>query len=456
MSPAAAAAAAATPLTSSSRPLKDTKARLQVNNPPVSSRHPPSPFQSPPRRRHSNSGSLHEQGVNAQQQQQQQQKQKNTKLATQIQNNNKVRQSKENASQAPSRGGGIPVTALLAATLARLSLTSTIRRTIPKAARTLARRWRRIPLFARLRLPSPPPLVPPPPPAIVWFRAHDLRIHDHAALRTACASHASAGVICVFVFEPEQQEQQQCNLPRQFLSEAVSDVRAALRRRGAELYVRHGDAPSVVAALASDVGASHVYYHRGAGEKTAGEEARLDTALRAGSSAATAVPLWHGTLHHVDDLPFPLKNVPGSYEAYAAAVSCAPIRAPEDAPANVPTAPASTLLPSGSLPDCRARASSSAPIVGGEVEGLRRLESYVRDALASPRGAAAASFASRIAPWLAAGCLSPRATLAAAVAQAGARENLAISRVTFELLWRDFFYMVTTSSGALTTPTKAP
>ncbi|CAN8063794.1 unnamed protein product [Agarophyton chilense] len=56
--------------------------------------------------------------------------------------------------------------------------------------------------FSHIPVNTPPPLTTLPStvgPAVVWFRGHDLRVHDHAALDAATAS--SAPVVAIYVLE---------------------------------------------------------------------------------------------------------------------------------------------------------------------------------------------------------------------------------------------------------------
>lgn len=71
--------------------------------------------------------------------------------------------------------------------------------------------------------------------AVVLF-TRDLRLHDNPALDLACRS--AAEVIPVFVSDPAM-----LRAPGRiaFLADCLADLRAALRQRGSDLLVRHGD-----------------------------------------------------------------------------------------------------------------------------------------------------------------------------------------------------------------------
>lgn len=82
---------------------------------------------------------------------------------------------------------------------------------------------------------------------IIWFR-RDLRIHDHAALATACAS--AGPVLPLYIFEPEQMAGSKMS-GRQFdfLMESLADLDSALRKLGSSLCLRTGTAVEVLADL---------------------------------------------------------------------------------------------------------------------------------------------------------------------------------------------------------------
>ena len=106
--------------------------------------------------------------------------------------------------------------------------------------------------------------TPPLPAALVWFR-RDLRADDHAALFHAL--QAARQVWCVFVFD-------RCildALPRadrrvEFIQGSLLDLDAQLRSLGLAhgtadtgLIVQHGDARSLIPALAAQLGVQAVY-----------------------------------------------------------------------------------------------------------------------------------------------------------------------------------------------------
>jgi deoxyribodipyrimidine photolyase len=121
--------------------------------------------------------------------------------------------------------------------------------------------------------------------------------------------------------------------------------------------------------------------------------------------------------------------------------------------------------------------TSDTACLGGESEALKQLKRFlsIASSVTNNRGSAApvapgaanaSSFSSSIAPWLATGCLSPRRMLeeahkmlAGKTAGAGDGEGVgttaagsSLQWVQFELLWRDFFRLLTRRHSEVVLP----
>ena len=95
--------------------------------------------------------------------------------------------------------------------------------------------------------------------AIVWFR-RDLRVHDHPAL--TAAHRAADRIVPLFVLDPRLLDGGRFPSRNRawFLLECLRELRAALRDRGGELYVRSGRPEQVLPRLARETGAEAVYF----------------------------------------------------------------------------------------------------------------------------------------------------------------------------------------------------
>ncbi|WP_162795237.1 deoxyribodipyrimidine photo-lyase, partial [Nonomuraea lactucae] len=87
---------------------------------------------------------------------------------------------------------------------------------------------------------------------IVLFN-RDLRVHDHPALATACAT--ARRVVPLFVLDPAVPAGRR----GPFLLDCLRDLRESLRSRGGDLLVRRGDVVAETMRLAREVSAEAVY-----------------------------------------------------------------------------------------------------------------------------------------------------------------------------------------------------
>jgi deoxyribodipyrimidine photo-lyase len=298
---------------------------------------------------------------------------------------------------------------------------------------------------------------------LYWFRA-DLRLHDNEGLAAACAE--ARQVLPVYVFDPRQFRVlptlgiRKTGLFRaNFLLEAVADLRASLRARGADLIVRVGDPAQILADLAEEIDAGAVY----AGKEVTQEETDVESAL-----SKRLKPLnidieffWSSTLYHVRDLPFDIAKLPdvfspfrGKLEKYAQVRAIVPTPTAIDVPNGIEAGAMPTPGTFGfdelQLPDTRA----AVPFRGGESVALARLKGYLweRDLIRTYKetrnGLIGEAYSSKFSAWLAHGCLSPR--LVYAEVKRYERERVANDStywLIFELLWRDFFRFVALKFG---------
>ena len=350
-------------------------------------------------------------------------------------------------------------------------------------------------------MPPPPAAAAPERVGIVFFKYNDLRLLDHEPLVSAHAR--CTRVLHVFVWDPLWHGlTRQARLPRcgpyraAFLLSAVADLRARLLAKGGvDLVLRVGDSASVLGGLARAVGAVEVHAHAEVCTEELALEARLRRALPSDCALHTA---WGGqTLVHRDDLSLPGGALPPVFSTYRRHVEsrCGAPRPPLGLPrAWRPSPPSSGLpasseappplspgappalganagagrlpslaelgadslarhwaalgLPAGAAPAPAPDARAVMAFLGGESAGQARLSGWL-----SARGDPAASYkatrnemlgadaSSKLSPWLAAGCLSPRsvhAELLAYEARVGGR-NEGSGWLLFELAWRDYF-----------------
>jgi deoxyribodipyrimidine photo-lyase len=296
------------------------------------------------------------------------------------------------------------------------------------------------------------------PTALLWLR-HDLRLHDHGPLADALDAAGEDGrLLAVACFDPRHHEPTALGFPKtdayraQFVLESLADLRRSMRARGGDLVVRHGRPEDVLPALAAEAGATSVHL---TGEPMQ-EEAEVEAAVRDALPGLDWGPRWGHTLVDVDALPFAVSDAPDTFSPFRKAVEKrrADDRypAPRPAPDRLPPPPD---IDPGEIPSS-VEALGLDPrqpderrgfrIRGGETEGLARLGDYVwdKDRLRTYKetrnGMLDPDDSSKLSPWLAHGCLSPRRVQAEVARYEAERErNKSTYWLTFELLWRDFF-----------------
>ncbi|GAA2206779.1 deoxyribodipyrimidine photo-lyase [Nonomuraea monospora] len=253
---------------------------------------------------------------------------------------------------------------------------------------------------------------------IVLFN-RDLRVHDHPALVAAC--RRARAVIPLFVLD----ETIPAGHRHGFLLQCLTDLRAALRARGGDLIVRHGDVVAETMKLARRTGAEAIF---ASADVTALARRRQDRL--AGEAIAceffpgvTVVP------------PGTLKPSGGGdhyrvFTPYWRAWSRHEHRRLLAPPRQVPTPPD---LDAGRLPT----PPPPGPMPGGEQAARDRAHQWIGRSLtgyADSHDDLAGDRTSRLSPYLRFGCLSP----------------LELTRLTAgnqdfvrQLCWRDFYHQVT-------------
>ncbi len=331
-------------------------------------------------------------------------------------------------------------------------------------------------------------------PGVVWLRS-DLRLHDNEALNKANAECSS--VLPVYCFDPRDYSRSPQGYDRTgpyratFLLQAVADLRSLLQAAGSDLIVRIGHPEEVVAELARRVGASSVYCHSEVTYEEQQVERRVQESIKT-SAGAQLKSFWTNTLHGMDDLPFKLAEMPQNFDKFrvsmAGTTPKAALQAPEQL-RGLPVGAGQQALDNGKIPTLEdlglkplnnastEPGTSDTACLGGESEALKQLKRFlsIASSVTNNRGSAApvapgaanaSSFSSSIAPWLATGCLSPRRMLeeahkmlAGKTAGAGDGEGVgttaagsSLQWVQFELLWRDFFRLLTRRHSEVVLP----
>jgi len=310
--------------------------------------------------------------------------------------------------------------------------------------------------------------------AVLWFR-NDLRLHDNpvlqAAIRAVQCGQIQEVLPCYCIdprhFKLTDRGNVKTNLFRaRFLVESLTDLKHQLRAIGSDLLVKVGQPEDVIPLLEPSL----VF----TAEEPAYEEKSVEQALARAlkvQSGATIQTLWGHTLHHIEDIPYSagLEDFPDGFTPFRNKVEklceprpCVPTPAQDSLPLpashldDMAVYPSLELLPLGDGVAAQYEAAAhrehnrkdtSMPIwKGGETEALSRLQYYLwgSDLIAtyfeSRNGMLGGDYSTKLSPWLAHGCISPRLVYAECKRYEADRvSNKSTYWVVFELLWRDFF-----------------
>ena len=276
-----------------------------------------------------------------------------------------------------------------------------------------------------------------PAPTLLWFR-QDLRVHDQAALRAAAAD---GPVVPVYVLD-EGADWAEGGASRWWLHGSLLSLAADLKKLGAALVLRRGDAAHIIPKLAAEIGA--VAVHAGLAHEPAwrARDAAIAAALE--KSGRRLVLHRVATLADAEKIRSRTGTIYGMYTPFARAVEEAGEPAdPVGAPGKLKTIalpPASDRLEDWALlptkPDWAAGFRET--WTPGEAGAMARLTAFLDHAAAEyhvGRNLPGKQGTSMLSPHLHFGEISPN-TAWHACRQRGGGEG----RKTFlrELIWRDF------------------
>ncbi|MBE2998752.1 deoxyribodipyrimidine photo-lyase [Nocardiopsis sp. HNM0947] len=273
--------------------------------------------------------------------------------------------------------------------------------------------------------------------ALVLF-TQDLRVHDHPALARALEQNDRA--VPVFVLDPALTGRASRNR-NAYLADALADLRATLRARGGELFVRQGETAEEVHALAQETGATDVHLSAGV-SRTA--QRRLDrlscTGLRVHTHPGlTVVP--PGALTPVGGDHY--KVFTPYWRAWEGTERRPVLPAPDRVP--VPSGPEPGTIP-GHLPEEGRGVPARVPLRGGEARARTRRNDWLDGGLAEypdRHDDLPGRATSQLSADLRFGCLSALELERAAHARGG-------DAYVRQLAWRDFHHQVTAAFPGIT------
>lgn len=261
--------------------------------------------------------------------------------------------------------------------------------------------------------------------AALVLLTRDLRVHDNPAL--ARAVEEAETVLPLFVLDERigRTRYGAAANRRAFLLEALADLDASLRLRGAALDVREGDVVAETVRAARAVGATTVFASADVSPYAVARERRLGAELD--------LRLVDGTFVVPAGEVAPTGNDHYQvFSPYHRAWTQVPFGAPEATPIVI-------RLPPGVVPGPIPTSALVSPVPGGETAGVARagawLRSHLDDYGSGGHDAVAADATSRLSPYLHFGCVSARALAVRAQERGG-------EAFVRQLCWRDFYAQI--------------
>jgi deoxyribodipyrimidine photo-lyase len=293
---------------------------------------------------------------------------------------------------------------------------------------------------------------------LIWLR-NDLRLHDHRPLQEALQKSRPVMVYCV---DPRQFGTTAMGFAKtgvfrsQFLLESLADLRENLKKLGSDLVVRLGKPEDILPALVAETKAKAIHYHGEVGS----EEVQVELSVE-DSTGVDCYAYWGHTLYSLDELPFDMTDVPELFTKFRKAVENeADVERAIASPKKLPPLPEG--LDPGPLPtladlNVTAQTPSTPGVLafkGGESAGIDRIQTYfwknncLRNYKETRNGMLGADYSSKLSPWLALGCLSPKYVHGEVLRYEIERvKNDSTYWLVFELLWRDYFRFICRKHG---------
>jgi len=283
---------------------------------------------------------------------------------------------------------------------------------------------------------------------LIWFRC-DLRVHDNRALAAALAGGPT---LAVYLLSPGQwraHDDAPCKVD--FWLRNLAELSAALDRLGVPLLIRHADtwaeAPGVLARLCREHAVTCIHLN----DEYGVDESRRDRAVE-----ATLQALGIRLQRHQDQLLFApgrlLTRSGGYFQVFSQFRKACHARLAESLPAlSVPPSAQPPLDLAGDPVPARIEGFAPPPQAlrrlwpAGETAARRRLADFAEQHLSDYREARDCPDhpgTSGLSPYLAAGVLSPRQCLHAALARNDgefASGDPGVVAWLGELLWREFY-----------------
>lgn len=284
---------------------------------------------------------------------------------------------------------------------------------------------------------------------LVWFR-NDLRMHDNEMLVESIAK--SDEILPVYCFDPRQFEPTRYHsiktgaVRAQFLLESVQALRQSFQKFGGDILILQGKPEELLPQLVSEHEIAEVYHHR----EVASEETAVSVAVE-DLLWKLRVNLKHfigHTLYNKEDLPFPIKDIPDVFTQFKKKTERDAIVKPcFPTPEKITFTQLENWGEMPMLADLVVNEELDLTAVnefkGGEEEAFKHLYDFLHtgeDMALANASLKKSEVVSKLSPWLALGCLSPREVywkMKEAEANYGLKPYF--NQIVLGLLWRDYY-----------------
>ena len=280
---------------------------------------------------------------------------------------------------------------------------------------------------------------------------NDLRVIDNLALLEA--SKSSETLICCYCFDPSLTRYGRYGIASlgkhrlNFLMDSLESLRAELEKKGQQLLILRGSFEKEVTRAISELGADAVFVSEHQGVY---EQRHLDL-VKKRFPFLPFIETPNNTLFSEDELPFLLSDLPTTFSQFRKQVEplkdsylVSDIKNLAPTPKNFEAAPAPLSKSSTAHKMYR----------GGELAALSHLQNYFSEGHASDYKQTRNALddfqsSTKFSPWLAIGCLSVRQVMFALRGYEQQNEaNESTYWISFELLWREFFFWYAKKHGS--------
>ena len=143
---------------------------------------------------------------------------------------------------------------------------------------------------------------------IVWFKISDLRIRDHEPLFTA--NQADNSIIHIFIWDCRWDDKTENDIlimgkyKKNFLKESLYNLSENLKKINIHLNLYFGKTEDILINIINKHNVKNIYTH---------QDNVYDMNKLTENTSVKIESFWNNTMYHINDLPFPIKELPDSF-----------------------------------------------------------------------------------------------------------------------------------------------